>query len=65
MADENPTPDVETKPTKAIAGFVGATATGIITAAVDGSITSLEVVVAVCLGAVAGAAVYGFRNAPK
>lgn len=57
--------DTPTKPTKAIAGFVGAVATGIITAAVDGQVTPIEVVVAVCLGAIAGATVYGFKNPPK
>jgi uncharacterized membrane protein YeaQ/YmgE (transglycosylase-associated protein family) len=56
--------EVETKPTKAIVGFIGTFATGLMVAAPDGW-TQQEIVLSVLGAVVAAAAVYGFKNNPK
>lgn len=55
--------DTETKPTKAIVGFIGTLATSLIATAADGWTTE-ELALSALGAVVAAAAVYGFRNAP-
>lgn len=56
--------EVETKPTKAIVGFIGTFATGMMVAAPEGW-TTQEVILSALGAVVAAAAVYGFKNNPK
>lgn len=74
MSEEGPGPvEVETKPTKAIVGGIGALCTGLLaTISGDGQAdvvflgwTGIEIAASVLGGALAALAVYGFRNAPK
>lgn len=61
---EGPPTEVETKPTKAIVGFLGTLATGLLATMPDGW-TGLELAGAALGAVIVGLGVYGFKNEPK